>query len=567
MSVLNMLEGMEPKDFGLDEFASFRTHPVTYDPVQLEVIEHGCYSDARVPVAAAPVGMGKSLIAVAIAKLTGLRTAIVVPFKGLQKQYNDELSRHLQDIRGRANYDCKDYGALDCKGGASVGCRYANGGGCDYEIERDLAREADIVLTNYDYWLTVNDHGGGIQRQGEHAAREGANPIEQLILDEGDVAEEKVADYLAVRLSEKEIDRIAESYGVHARDLGDDVETWKAFAVYAMPMIEVRINEVAESFKARGGKSLTKRDLDKMHKLVRLFEKFERIASMQDDWVIESRIGGEYGRVWNFDVISAGRYTERYLFCGIPKIVIMSGTITTKHLARLGLGRKDYDYRQWTRIFPAQKMPVYKCSPKRADGTSIKIDNKTTHEDLLIWIEHMDKWIDRRLDRKGIIITTSYKWADFVMRWSRHGQVMLGNKSRSDDENAETAEEFAEEFYKLSAPAILVSPSFSRGWNFKYDLAEYCIIPKCPFVPMNKIMQARKEKDKLYANLLVIDKVQQIDGRLKRAADDSGETLLCDGHFDYFLWQNRALAQDWWYSGIRSVDELPEPLEKWRART
>lgn len=560
MNMLSVLEGYKPSDFGLDstQYPAYRTDPVTGQEVQLEVIEFAAYCERRFACVSAPVGIGKMLIAISLAKLTGLRTCVVVPYKGLEKQYLDELQGHLIGIRGRANYTCGDYAHLDCRGGLSMGCRYANGHGCEYERAVGDAREAQVLVTNYDYWLNKNAHGGGLKRKEEDADVQGENPIELLILDEGDVAEEKVSEYLACKVYENEIKR-----WIDPRELGDKIETWKKFVKAHVGDLDAEIRTTGMEL-AHLGRKATAQQVSVLHGLEKLKDKFDRIAGIENDWVLEERIGTWWGRMWCFDVIWPGRYTESCLFLGVPKIVIMSGTLTTKDLALLGVQKEEYAYRQWGSIFPKSTQPTYLCPARKKNdegkSVSIRIDKHTSEEDKCAWVEHMDKFIDARLDRKGLIMATSYEYAKFIREHSRHAAIMVGNTNDADSDSAQ--EEF-EKFCKMSAPKIMVSPSFARGWDFKYERAEYIIIPKCPFVPMfSKVMKARLGRDKAYADLMCMKKVEQGNGRPKRAPDDRAETLLCDGHFEYFLYKSKWLAQEWFVGSIRKVMELPKAPTK-----
>jgi Rad3-related DNA helicase len=174
----------------------------------------------------------------------------------------------------------------------------------------------------------------------------------------------------------------------------------------------------------------------------------------------------------------------------------------------------------------------------------------------------MDEFIALRLDRKGLILTTSYDWQKLIMERSRFSDLMIGNSNEAD---SESAADVAEQFYKMAAPRILVSPSFSRGWDFSFKRGEYCIIPKCPFVPLqSKVMKARLERDPLYGDHVTMKKVEQGNGRIKRAPDDRGETILMDGHFVHFLKKDSAkkLAQRWFLDSVKTVYEIPSAPAK-----
>jgi Rad3-related DNA helicase len=559
LSTPSMLEGYTPGDLGLTEFAAYRKDEVTGREVQLEVIEFAAYCERRFAVASAPVGIGKSLIAISVAKLTGLRTAVVVPYKGLEKQYLGELAGHLVGVRGRGNYQCGDYAHLDCKGGMSMGCRYVRGSGggaseCEYERAVHAAREANVVVTNYDYWLNKHAYGQGLKRTAAEAELWGENPIELLILDEGDAAHETVSEFLACRVYENEIKR-----WVDPREMGDEIATWQKFVKEHEADLEAEIRTTGMEL-AHLGRKATRQQVEVLHGLEKLKSKFDRIKSIEDDWVLEERVGTKWGRIWAFDAIWAGRYTEQYLFMGVPKVLIMSGTLTRKDMALLGVKKDEYEYRQWASIFPAAKQPTYLCPAKKvnAEGkrVSIRIDKNTSDEDKRAWVEHMDAFIGARLDRKGLVLATSYEYAKYIRVNSRYGEFMVGNTNDVDSDDAQ--EEF-EKFCKMTAPRIMVSPSFSRGWDFKGARAHYVIVPKCPFVPMsNKVMRARLDRDKAYGDLLCMRKVEQGNGRVKRGPQEIAECVLMDGHFEYFLGRAKGLAQAWFVESVRRVGELPK---------
>src|SRR5262245_4509172 len=211
---LKFLEGYTPSDLGLDPeiFPQYRTNPITGAEVQLEAIEFAAYSEKRFVGMCLPTGIGKGLTGISIHKLTGKRTCVLTADRGLQDQYVEKHKRDgLFDIRGKQNYECDQSNArhyMTCHDGAVAGCRKL-GVGCTYEWVRGVAREQELISTNYAYWITNNElgmPGGMLQRLREEDIEEyGANPVELLIMDEGDKAAEALSRYLQVRVYEKEV--------------------------------------------------------------------------------------------------------------------------------------------------------------------------------------------------------------------------------------------------------------------------------------------------------------------------------------------------------------------------
>src|SRR4051812_38703960 len=91
---------MNPRDFQLPpKFTEFREQ-------QIEAVHFTLNSPRRFRSLALPVGSGKSLFAMTVAKHFD-RTAILTVTKGLQSQYMGDMeAAGLTLIKGRTNYPC-----------------------------------------------------------------------------------------------------------------------------------------------------------------------------------------------------------------------------------------------------------------------------------------------------------------------------------------------------------------------------------------------------------------------------------------------------------------------------
>lgn len=550
---------IQPSDLGFDEYSSYRINPATQEPVQAEAIEFAATVEERVCAMCIPWGVGKSLVAMSVAKLMGLRTAILTGTIGLQDQYKRDFERHgLVEIKGRSRYQCQDYTHLDCREGSRIKCIYCKGQGCSYEIARDTARKAQYVNANYAYWMTMNDKAGGLELDERRAEIYGANPIELLVLDEGHTAHQWLENYVGVKLFEGEV-----SKWVNAKKMGDNLKEWKAIADIMVPDLEVEIAYRVERCYHMHGKR-QKRELQRIHKLELLLQKAKRIRTIEDDWVVEKFKDTWRGRMWAFDVVWPGRYSESYLFCGVPKIIIMSATLRPKTLSLLGVKKGNYAFREWGRVFPTNRHPIYNIPASKEDGNGerveIRIDRKTKNGDLDLWVRHIDKFIDARLDRRGIIHSVSYDRQQYLIAHSRHGNIMLGNTA---DPESATAVKVAQRFREREAPVILVSPSFGTGWNFPFTQAEYIIICKVPFQQSgSKVQKARKKNDPSYGFHMAMQELEQMVGRGMRDFDDRCEVAIMDAHANWFLYKHKHLASSWFVGSVRKCVKLPEPAPK-----
>ena len=189
----------------------------------------------------------------------------------------------------------------------------------------------------------------------------------------------------------------------------------------------------------------------------------------------------------------------------------MSATLRPKTLGLLGIGKDVSEFREWDRVFPSNRHPIYSIPARGNDGKEIRIDRRTKDDDLLSWVEWIDRIIDGRLDRKGLIHTVSYARQQFLLDNSRHSGIMLGNTGEPD---SETTVEVANRFRETVAPAILVSPSFGTGWDFPGSELEFIIISKIPFKPNNgKVAKAREQRDPQYSSYEAMQELIQGCGR------------------------------------------------------
>ncbi len=560
-----MLDGLHPADLDLPpRFMDWR-------PIQAEAIERAVYSSKRFVALAMPTGSGKALTAMSVARITGYRTVILTSTKGLADQYNLEFGtdtrvsqvlsklhspvkpspNELVDIRGRNNYHCTDHQHADCEDGSRIGCRVCDTDRCPYHHALSVARNAQVVVTNYKYWFNINRPGSaGLTRALK------PNPPALLVLDEAHLAPEELASFLAIRLYEKEIVDLLHTPAPTAKSpTSESVKDWREFARQWHPTAKSEAEERGKIL-AKTGARATRPQIDAQKRYEALADKLDKLKSVKDDgWVCELQEGTRIGRRWEFDPVWPGMYAERTLFTGIPHILLISATLRPKTLTLLGVRGDHSDFYEWSRVFPANRSPVYSIPARREDGTEIRLNYKTKDPDLRLWVKRIDEIIESRLDRKGIIHTVSYARQQYLMDHSQFAGYMVGN---TNDPDSPRAAEIVHGFKSASAPCILVSPSFSTGWDFPGAEAEWIIVAKIPFPnSRTKVMKERMRRDPQYANYLAMQDLVQSAGRGMRSDRDRCEVLIVDATITWFLWQNQALAPKWFE--VRKMAKIPPP--------
>lgn len=540
-----------PADIGLPpKFTTWR-------PKQAEAIVAAAESDKRFVVLCMPTGSGKSLTYMALAKLTGYRTLILTSTKGLQNQLiEDFASCGAVDVRGMANYPCEyliqeervghrsfvpgqkkdDIPTCDigpCSGGMK--CDAKESGGCHYYNAVDEAAHAQIVISNYAYWFNSN------QREDDR----GIGKFDMIVLDEAHNAPEELGSFLGVEVTMNQIE------GLLGRDWPrehDNLEEWKIWARDMAKTAKTIAVSLENTIRSGLGK---RKDLRTYKEVRRMTQNLSRVASSKGSWATHmARVGRNKYLTLHFDPVWPGEYAEKHLFCGIPHVILTSATIRPKTLQLLAVSDStDVQFTEYPSTFPLERRPVIWVP-------TIRVDKRTTGDEMRIWVAKIDQIIGGRLDRKGVIHTVSYARVDLIRQWSKYAHLMFTHETA-------TTRDVVADFKRADAPAVLVSPSMGTGYDFPYDECRYQIMGKVPFPDSrDKIIQARTQIDPEYAYYLTMQSLVQASGRGMRSEDDVCETFVIDDHISWFIgkWGSK-LAPAWFRQSYRVSRGVPEAIQ------
>jgi ATP-dependent DNA helicase DinG len=227
----------------------------------------------------------------------------------------------------------------------------------------------------------------------------------------------------------------------------------------------------------------------------------------------------------------------------------MSATLRASHLQELGFTLDDYQFHEVGSPFKPSSRPIVWVE-------TVRMSEKTSYTNRQFWANRIDQIISKRLDRRGIIHTVSYGRAKELRSLSRYGNLM----TLHDPENAR---EIVEKFKSAPTPAILVSPSVHTGYDFPYEAAEYQIISKVPFPNTSSgLALQRKEADPQWLPRTTAATLVQMAGRVVRAEDDSGETLIVDDTFKWLYLRHQPYFPRWFRDAYRSAAAPPDPPAK-----
>lgn len=477
-------------------------------------------------VVQAPTGSGKSVIAAALTQLTDYRAVVLTATKGLMDQYASTFP-HLYDVRGAGNYEClaaKDEfkaaylhrrGPLwcdkgPCHGGAS--CTLKDNG-CLYFDRYRGALAARTVLTNYSYWLSMRRFAKGL------------GAVQTLILDEAHALPEQLMGACRIEIP---------TFMLDSRNVPKSHKTWREWAERMIAMTAVEGDDDTRVKKEKLRQDLT------------------NLRSMDESWAWD---------LWQDKIIfepTIPRLLLPMLYTPDREshVVYLSATATPSMLRLLDIPEADIESHEMKSTFPVERRPVYVVGGVRVDFRSMQ-----NPENQAKWIESIDRILDDRPDRKGIIHTVSYDRQQILVHASRHAARFLV-PTRSQDllgtvERLRTSPE----------PYVLVSPSVSTGFDFPYTDCEFQIIAKVPFPDTRSaIARARIKSTPGYRDHLTMQTLVQMCGRGMRAADDRCETFIVDQHARWFLEQAGELAPRWFTESIVRTGRRVRPAEKLKER-
>ena len=172
----------------------------TWRPHQRETVEwlvEQLKNGGKFAALDAPTGSGKSLDAIAAAKLAGKKVIVVVSTKQLQVQYADCFPGAVV-IWGRENYSCPRFSGTELTAASCTHRKHSpcpKIDQCPYKIQKRRALAADLVIVNYAFFLNEANYVGGFSGW----------PL--VVFDEGDLAEGELMKYVSVTLTRHQLEQ------------------------------------------------------------------------------------------------------------------------------------------------------------------------------------------------------------------------------------------------------------------------------------------------------------------------------------------------------------------------
>jgi Rad3-related DNA helicase len=509
----------------------------------IEEIDKAFKSGKRIVILEAPVGAGKSAIAMTFARAYE-SSHIITPRKSLQDQYYEDFEDDIVLMKGRNAYPCTidaipqtyikvmrqiDMGMIKAPGRDEPSCASGpcNGdstvwkmciednGPCPYSRAIEIAQEHHTIVHNIHSFIFQTKFGGKF---------EGRN---LLIVDEAHEIEGVIREFITRKISTKANIEILEAPEY------ESIDEWGSYLLEDQFLPEETAYDRMKKEQDPEFKSARDEYVNRVQMLNLNKEYYEKGFSVRVNPTIIS--GRRVGTSFEFVPHSIGNSANHYLFDYGEKVLLMSGTIYDhdQYCKSIGVNPSEALSIKIPSSFPVQNRPIYLKPEYQTD---------TSHAN---WRENFDEMIgiiDRIQnifkDVKGLIHAPSYMAAQEIVR-----AVPGGRLTTHESHNFQAS---LEQFYASKDPLIFVSPVCQQGVDFKDDRARFQILTRVPYMNTSDPFVDHKVKNDFnwynYQALIVFG---QMIGRPVRSERDFGATFLLDSRFNKFVSRNSKRLPKW----------------------
>lgn len=490
----------------------------------------------------APVGSGKSAIALTVAKALG-SAHLITPRKSLQNQYFEDFSDDVVLMKGRGSYPCTHklsanrYRAViqhietgmiqapswDEPNCATAPCRnkptvarkcVEDNGICPYNRAMEIAEEEDIVVHNLHSFIYQTGFSDKFDQR------------EIMVVDEAHEIESVMREFITKKIT------IARP--IKELDLPSDVHTLTGWCDFlssdrctpVLTTAEVRKKTEDPDYKT------------KYDEYIGMVEDLRsNSAYYEDKFTLKHNVNDTSLMCPTFEFIphKLGSAASRAIFSYGRKVLLMSGTIYDKALfcRNIGINPDEAYFIRIPSTFPAPNRPIYIKSEYQAD-TSFQGWN-SNFKDI---IEKIEKICNIFHDVKGLIHAPSYEAADQLYNAIPGNRIVTHGKTNF--------QEKLSEFYEAKDNKIFVSPICQQGVDFKGDRARFQIVLRVPYLnTSDEFVRDKVENDFNWYNYQALIVFGQQLGRPVRSEDDFGATFLMDERFNKFISRNSGRLPKW----------------------
>lgn len=494
---------------------------------------------ARVVVVEAPPGVGKSHLAMTLARWSG-DAYLLTSQKLLQDQYEREFGDALQLVKGLENYVCDRY-PPPARVTTSQGlCRRPRGPlcQCPYARAKLAALNGPIFCTNTAYFLTLR------QWQREQLRRRRV-----LIVDEAHNLEGQLVRVFTVGFA---ADQMKAWFGAPLPRLASADEYRLLFEDH-VPRLDAELTLIdgrLASLRLPGlgdedllSYPLTAEEQELLEQRDRLESALARLHFFLDageaEWVVRYP-EGEVVAALELVPLTVSAMAPALLWDAADVVVLSSAFMGRREIIAgyFGLDAED--------VHALSSGSPFAVERRRIAYHPVGVLSKATLPELEpALFDEVATILDRHRTDKGLVHAASYAAARRLLAHladrapEAHRRVIFvessGAKARA-----------LEHHRSSSLPTVLLSPSLREGVDLPDDFLRFQIVTKMPYPDLgDPWTAARQARDPRWYALETAKALVQAYGRSCRHPDDHGVTYILDGQFRHFVQRHRLLLPAW----------------------
>lgn len=501
---------------------------------------------SRFVILEAPLGIGKSAIAITVSKYLHDKTMqdgnrnsyIVTTQKILQEQYVRDFP-DIANITAKQNFQCENRATgVTCDMGLTMarilmknqGTYKSYYNNCCYVRARRNFDDSPIGLTNLAYFLSHASNQSDLQQR------------HLMVVDECHNVENVVTDFAALTFTKHFVQDILKMPFPNVAKMSiEDFVKWIR-NVYSTKLADDYVSLQSKVGSMSSESYLESNSgLASMKKMEDYKRKIENVSQglkdfVKDEWVMTVSATED---VVSIKPIFASKYTNNMLFRFANKILLMSGTILNKNTfcQNIGIDSNKAEFLSMDSPFPVKNRPVFEV-PVGSMG------RKSIDATLPKMVATIKELLDHHKNEKGIIHCHNYKIAKYISDNIDSDRLLF----HSSDDRIDVLN-----FHiKTSHPTVIVSPSFTEGIDLQGKLSRFQIIAKIPFPFLgDNYVKEKMTRVKGWYEWQTLKSIIQASGRSVRDYDDHAITYILDSDWLFLKSRNSAMIPSWFKNAIQ----------------
>ena len=548
------------KPTSLRDCFPFRSVRPAQDAVLREV--ESALKTKRFVILEAPVGFGKSAVAIALCKYLG-SAHILTATKQLQDQYSSEFGYPM--VKGKANFQCYvrptsgallpcskgrcevDWELKDCPHylsfdeyekhakklcDAESKCEHLKDRKlCTYYDQKWYGFRAPVTVYNYSFLLNELKYSRNVPSR------------KLLVCDEVHELEKQIVGFASFQLKKN----LLQSYydELEPGDIFDmphkgvdDPTAW----LDVLTNVEDLLSRYLETHKEADEQQERVAGCRNLQVAMEAF--MDDLRKHGDNWVVNSAKVDSNLSVdeVTFQPLNVSSYTAP-LFKMAEKVLLMSATIFSDERLYQSLGIPPSEaavIRIEDSVFPVNNRPIYALNTAYLSKASMDLSLESI-------AQAVDRILDRHAGERGVIHTTSYLQARYIVQ-----HVSERNRTRLLATEGGFDKSTLIRMHGASDASVLISPALHQGVDLKDDLSRFQVIVKVPYPDLSdRRTQTKLQRDRTWYAWQTAQRLVQTYGRSVRSETDHATTYVLDSNFPRFVTMNRSLFPKYFVEAIK----------------